>query len=202
MRTNTTGCSISSSAHCALSSMQHSMTISDRKISNQSLTTRTASDSDWFYSVQGALRSGKQPGRCSLVNVQLGSSESFHWTLHYDHHHNHHQSSLSSSDFTMNIDDEEDDNKDSGFYCLGCDDIKLELDCIKEQQGCLPNPSKYQAAWAWHVQLVGLTVLYLRPAAGRRAGQHTAGEKQRPGVHRQTSAGSHRGPDTGDRGRQ
>jgi len=34
----------------------------------------------------------------------------------------------------MNIDDEEDDNKDSGFYCLGCDDIRLELDCIKEQQ--------------------------------------------------------------------
>ena len=130
MRTNTTGCS--SSAHCALSSMQHSMTISDRKISNQSLTTRTASDSDWFYSVQGALRSGKQPGRCSLVNVQLGSSES----LHYDHH-NHHQSLLSWSDITMNVDDEEDDNQDSGFYCLGCDDIRLELDCIKEQQGCV-----------------------------------------------------------------
>jgi len=32
------------------------------------------------------------------------------------------------------MDDEEDDNKDSGFYCLGCDDIRLELDCIKEQQ--------------------------------------------------------------------
>ena len=37
----------------------------------------------------------------------------------------------------MNADDEEDDNQDSGFYCLGCDDIRLELDCIKEQQGCL-----------------------------------------------------------------
>lgn len=36
----------------------------------------------------------------------------------------------------MNIDEEEEDNKDSGFYCLGCDDIRLELDCIKEQQGC------------------------------------------------------------------
>ena len=67
---------------------------------------------------------------CSMVNVQLGSSES----LHYDHH-NHHQSLLSWSDITMNVDDEEDDNQDSGFYCLGCDDIRLELDCIKEQQG-------------------------------------------------------------------
>ena len=36
----------------------------------------------------------------------------------------------------MNMDEEEDDNKDSGFYCLGCDDIRLELDCIEEQQGC------------------------------------------------------------------
>ena len=92
----------------------------------------------------------------------------------------------------MNVDDEEDDNKDSGFYCLGCDDIRLELDCIKEQQGCLlflPNI---------RLDLAGLTFLYLRPPAGRGAGQHSAGEKQRPGVNHQTSPGSHRGPDTGD----
>ena len=96
----------------------------------------------------------------------------------------------------MNIDDEEDDNKDSGFYCLGCDDIRLELECIKEQQGCLlflPNIRLMQGL-AWLV----VTFLLLRPPAGRGAGQHSAGEKQRPGVHHQTSAGSHRGPDTGD----
>ena len=39
----------------------------------------------------------------------------------------------------MNIGDDEDevkdDNKDSGFYCMGCDDFRVELDCIKRQQG-------------------------------------------------------------------
>ena len=52
------------------------------------------------------------------------------------------------------------------------------------------------------LDLAALTFLYLRPPAGRGAGQHSAGEKQGPGVNHQTSAGSHRGPDTGDRGRQ
>ena len=45
-----------------------------------------------------------------------------------------------------------------------------------------------------------ITFLYLRPAAGSRAGQHPAGEEQGPGVHHQAPAGSHRGPDPGDRG--
>ena len=97
----------------------------------------------------------------------------------------------------MNIDDEEDDNKDSGFYCLGCDDIRLELECIKEQQGCLLFLANIMLM-SGGLELAGLTFLYLRPPAGRGAGQHSAGEKQRPGVIHQTSAGSHRGPDTGD----
>ena len=58
----------------------------------------------------------------------------------------------------MNIDDEEEDNKDSGFYCLGCDDIRLELDCIKEQQGCLlflANILSGAGPWVYILPLIG-----------------------------------------------
>ena len=35
----------------------------------------------------------------------------------------------------QNVDDDDDELKDSGFYCMGCDDFRVELDCINNQQG-------------------------------------------------------------------
>ena len=166
--------------------------------------TSPASHSDWFYSVQRAQRSGKQPGRCSMVNVQLGSSESFHYTEHYimttttttSHHWagrrsqwmlrtrrriTRTQASIALAAMTLD------------WSLIVLRNSKVVLSSYSDQISCCPD--LLGAGW-FNISLS------FRPAAGCRAGKHSAGEEQRPGVHHQTSAGSHRGPDTGDRGRQ
>ena len=86
------------------------------------------------------------------------------------------------------------------FIALAAMTLDWSLIVLRNSKVVMSSYSYQISCWP-DSELVGLTFLYLRPAAGGRAGQHSAGEKQRPGVHHQTSAGSHRGPDTGDRGR-
>ena len=42
---------------------------------------------------------------------------------------------IMDSDLLDEAEARKDDNKDSGFYCMGCDDFRVELDCISNQQG-------------------------------------------------------------------